>query len=118
SEGMASQARARTSEPRAQEPEPIDGALREAWAALDAGDAQRVRRLAEPLVGRARSADDRYEVAHLVGWGRLLAGHPEGASYALRMLPAGRLPDALLEGAILLDLGRPARAVRPLAEAL
>lgn len=118
SEGMAIEARARKSEPRAREPEPIDGALRDAWAALEAGDAQKVRRIAEPLVGRARSEEDRYEVGHLVAWGRLLAGDPEGASQALRMLPGGRLPDALLEGAIHLELGRPARAVKPLAEAL
>lgn len=116
SEGLQAQARARPREPR--EPEPIDGALRDAWAALEAGDAQKVRRIAEPLVVRARTEEDRYEVGHLVAWGRLLGGDPEGAAHALRMLPGGRLPDALLEGSLQLELGRPARAVKPLAEAV
>lgn len=92
--------------------------LAAAWTALEEGDARTVRRLAESLVARVRDDDDRYQVAHLLAWGKLLTGDPEGASTALRMLPRGKLPDALLEGAILLENGRPAQAVKPLVEAI
>ncbi|WP_236606878.1 site-2 protease family protein [Sandaracinus amylolyticus] len=114
---LQTQARMR---PRAAAPqsESLEAPLREAWSALEAGDAQRVRRIAEALVSRARTEDDRFDVVHLVAWGRALTGDPEGAAQALRMLPAGRLPDALLEGVIQLELGRPAQAVKPLAEAI
>lgn len=119
SEGLRDQARDRPrAAPAAKTPEPIEAQLREGWSALEEGDAKRVRRIAESLVARARDDDDRYEVAHLLAWGRTLTGDPEGASEALRLLPRGRLPDALLEGTILLDLGRRREAVRPLSEAI
>jgi Zn-dependent protease len=104
--------------PPAAEPEPLDVSLREAWTALEDGDAKRVRRIAETLVARARTEDERYEVGHLLAWGRVLTGAPELAAHALQMLPRGRLPDALLEGTVLLELGRRREAVRPLAEAI
>lgn len=114
-ESLSEQARARG---RAADPMPIEASLREAWAALEEGDAARVRSIAELLVPRAQTEQHRFEIAHLLSWGRLLTGDAEGAAAALRLLPRGRLPDALLEGAILLELGRPADAVRPLAEAI
>ncbi len=109
-----------TPRPRAPaaEPEPIDVLLRDAWTALEDGDAKRVRRIAEPLMARALTDDERYEVGHLLAWGRVLTGSPELAAHALQMLPRGRLPDALLEGTVLLELGRRREAVRPLAEAI
>ncbi|MDQ3032818.1 MAG: site-2 protease family protein [Myxococcota bacterium] len=118
SAGVRGQARARPSVAPSKEPEPLEAQLREGWSALEEGDAKRVRRIAETLVARARSDDDRYEVAHLLAWGRTLTGDPEGASEALLLLPRGKLPDALLEGTILLDLGRRREAVRPLTEAI
>lgn len=118
SEGLRD--RSRRAEPRRSVPPaaPVEPDLRAAWAALEEGDARTVRRLAESLVSRVREDDDRYQVAHLLAWGKLLTGDPEGALHALRMLPRGKLPDALLEGAILLETGRPAQAVKPLAEAI
>lgn len=118
SEGLRDQARARPRAEPTKESEPLDAQLREAWGALEDGDAKRVRRIAETLVARARTDDERYEVAHLLAWGRVLTGDPEGAAQALRLLPRGKLPDALLEGSILLDVGRRREAVRPLAEAI
>jgi tetratricopeptide (TPR) repeat protein len=118
SDGLRAQARARPREAPSKEAEPLETQVREAWAALEDGDAKRVRRIAETLVARARTDDERYEVAHLLAWGRVLTGDPEGAAQALRILPKGKLPDALLEGTILLDVGRRREAVRPLAEAI
>lgn len=117
SEGLLARAR-RPARPPGARPEPIDADVRAAWQALEEGDAATVRRMAESLLLRASSDDERYEVAHLLAWGRLLGGDPEGAARALRHLPPGKLPDALLEGSLLLELGRPAQAVAPLAEAI
>lgn len=116
--GLRDQARRRARPSRPPPDASIDAELREGWSALEEGDAKRVRRIAETLVARARSDEERFDVAHLLAWGRVLSGDAEGAAQALRLLPRGRLPDALLEGAILLDLGRRREAVRPLAEAI
>jgi Zn-dependent protease len=97
---------------------PIESELRAAWSALESGDARAVRRIAESLLARTRTDDDRFQVAHLLAWGKLLTGDPPGAAQALRFLPRGQRPDALLEGAILLEHGRPADAVGPLTEAI
>jgi Zn-dependent protease len=113
SEGLEAQARVAK-----REPPPIEADVKAAWAALEAGDAKQVRRLAESLVPRVRTDEQRFEVAHLLAWGRLLTGDADAAAAALRLLPRGKLPDALLEGAILLEVGRPGDAVRPLAEAI
>jgi len=104
--------------PRAPTTPTAEGTLRAAWGALEAGDAARVLQLVGPLVGRVTEDDERFEVTHLLAWGRLLSGDPRGAEQALRGLPRGRLPDALLEGAVCLELGRAAEAVPLLAEAL
>lgn len=101
------------------EERPLEPDIQKAYEALEAENPMLVRRLAESLVPRIRTDVQRFDVAHLVAWGRLLTGDPTGAERALRqLLPLGRRPDALLEGALLLDLGRADNAVGPLAEAL
>jgi Zn-dependent protease len=117
-DAIREQARAHERGDRAREAVSIEPELQAAWAALEAGDVGRVLRIAEALVPRAVTEEHLYQLAHLLAWGRLLTGDPEGAWAALDRLPPGRRPDALLEGAILLELGRPDEAVRPLAEAI
>ncbi len=92
--------------------------IKRAWGKLEEGDAAAVRRIAEPLVARVRTDDDRFDVAHLVAWGRLLDGDARGAAAALELLPPGARPDALIEGAVKLETGSPEAAVAPLAEAV
>jgi len=97
----------------------VEADIQKAYEALEDEDHSSVRRIAESLVPRIRTDVHRFDVAHLVAWGRLLTGDPVGAERALRqLLPLGRRPDALLEGALLLDLGRPEDALAPLSEAL
>lgn len=98
---------------------PIDPDIQRAYEALEAEQPATVRRIAESLVPRIKSDAHRFDVAHLVAWGRLLTGDPQGAERALRqLLPLGRRPDALLEGSLLLDLGRAEAALPALSEAL
>ncbi len=97
----------------------IEADVQKAYEALEDENHAQVRRIAESLVPRIRTDAHRFDVAHLVAWGRLLTGDPIGAERALRqLLPLGRRPDALLEGSLLLDLGRPDDALAPLSEAL
>lgn len=105
--------------PPAEGDRPLEPEIQRGYEALEAGNHAVVRRIAESLVPRVRTESQRFDVAHLVAWGRLLTGDPHGAERALRQLmPLGRRPDALLEGALLLDLGRGEAAVVPLTEAL
>lgn len=98
---------------------PIDADLGRAWEALEKGNPLTVRMIAEPLVARARSEDERFQVAHLVAWGRLLSGDVRGAEIALaRLLPTGKRPDALLDGALQLERQKFAEAADALSEAL
>lgn len=98
---------------------PIDADLARAWEALEKGNPLTVRMIAEPLVPRARTDDERFQVAHLVAWGRLLGGDARAAEVALaRLLPGGRRPDALLEGALLLEQQKYGPAADALSEAL
>ncbi len=98
---------------------PIEGDLARAWDALEKGNPLTVRMIAEPLVPRARTDDERFQVAHLVAWGRLLSGDVRAAEIALeRLVPAGRRADALLEGALLLERQKFAPAADALSEAL
>ncbi len=109
---------ARPSAPPADEA-PLEPEIARAYEALEAGQHGSVRRIAEALVPRVRTEAQRFDVAHLVAWGRLLHGDPYGAERALRqLLPLGRRPDALLEGSLLLDSGRGGSALAPLTEAL
>ena len=119
-EGMKPQQPGRTvAKPVPLEEKPLEPEIQKAYEALEAENHATVRRIAESLVPRIRTDAQRFDVAHLVAWGRLLTGDPVGAERALRqLLPLGRRPDALLEGSLLLDIGRPDNAVGPLAEAL
>lgn len=97
----------------------IDSEIERGFKALEERNASLVRSIGESLAPHARSADHRFQIAHLVAWGRLLSGDVGGARRALQqMLPPGQLPDALLEGAIRLELGNAAEAVPSLAEAI
>lgn len=96
----------------------LEAELQRGWQALEEGRPLMVRMIGESLLLRADSPEERYEVIHLVAWGRLLSGDPRAARNALAMLPTGRLPDALLEGAILLELGESGPAVPLLIEGI
>lgn len=99
--------------------ERIDAEIERGFKALEERNASLVRTIGEGLLPHARSADHRFQIAHLVAWGRLLTGDVSGARRALQQtLPPGQLPDALLEGTIRLELGNPAEAVPSLAEAI
>lgn len=121
-EGMRTQGQARpAARPTTEAPsdKPLEPEIQRAFEALEDGNHAQVRRIAEGLVPRIKTESQRFDVAHLVAWGRLLGGDPMGAERALRQLmPLGRRPDALLEGALLLDLGQESRAVEALSEAL
>jgi Zn-dependent protease len=96
----------------------IDAAIERGFRALEDRNAAMVRLIAEGLAPRVRTDEQRIQVAHLLGWGRVLSGDAAGARRALDMLPSGQLPDALLDGVILLESGRAKDAVAPLAEAV
>lgn len=99
--------------------ERIESEIERGFRALEERNATLVRTIGESLVPHVRSPDQRFQVAHLVAWGRLLSGDVSGARRALQQLiPPGQLPDALLEGAIRLELGNAAEAVPSLAEAI
>lgn len=96
----------------------IDTAIERGFRALEDRNAVMVRMIAESLAPRVRTDEHRVQVAHLLAWGRLLSGDPTGARRALEMLPAGQLPDALVDGAILLESGKAKEAVSLLTEAV
>jgi len=97
----------------------IDAEIERGFKALEERNATLVKTIGESLVPHATSADHRFQVAHLVAWGRLLSGDVSGARRALQQtLPPGQLPDALLEGSIRLELGNANDAVPSLAEAI
>ncbi len=96
----------------------IDAAIERGFRALEDRNAVMVRMIGESLAPRAQTDEHRIQIGHLLAWGRLLAGDATGARRALEMLPAGQLPDALLDGAILLESGRAKDAVPLLAEAV
>jgi Zn-dependent protease len=96
----------------------VEAEIQRGWQALEDGRPLMVRMIAESLLLRVESDAHRYEVIHLLAWGRLLAGDPRAAKNALGLLPAGKLPDALLEGAVRLELGEAREAVPLLAEGI
>ncbi len=96
----------------------IDAAIERGYRALEDRNAAMVRLIAESLASRVRTDEHRVQVAHLLAWGRLLSGDAPWARRALDLLPAGQLPDALLDGAIQLETGHPKEAVSLLTEAL
>jgi Zn-dependent protease len=99
--------------------ERIEAEIERGFRALEERNATLVRTIGEALAPHARTNDQRFQIAHLVAWGRLLSGDVGGARRALQQLmPTGQLPDALLEGAIRLELGNASDAVGSLTEAL
>ncbi len=96
----------------------LDAELQRGWQALEDGRPLMVRMIAESLLLRVDSDAQRFEVIHLLGWGRLLGGDARAARNALALLPKDKLPDALLEGAIRLELGEAEAAVPLLAEGI
>jgi Zn-dependent protease len=96
----------------------LEAEIQRGWQALEDGRPLMVRMIGESLLLRVESDAHRYEVIHLLAWGRLLAGDPRAAKNALGLLPKGKLPDALLEGAIRLELGEAEEAVPLLAEGI
>lgn len=97
----------------------IESEIERGFRALEERNATLVKTIGESLAPHARTNDQRFQTAHLVAWGRLLSGDVSGARRALQQLvPPGQLPDALLEGAIRLELGNAAEAVPSLAEAI
>ena len=95
---------------------PVDP-VEEAFAALERGDGQALVRVASELVSRADTTADLDEAFHLLAWGRLINGEPNEAYEALRSLSGERAADPALEGAVLVELGKPADAVPFLEEA-
>lgn len=89
----------------------IDDELQRGWQALEDGRPLMVRMIGEALLLRAETDAHRYEVIHLLTWGRLLSGDARAAKSALALLPSTKLPDALLEGAVKLELGEAEEAV-------
>lgn len=117
-QGGTARAPARAATPTLSD-ERIEQELERGFRALEERNAAMVRRIGEALVPHIRNEDQRFQVAHLVGWGRLLTGDVSGARRALQqLLPPGQLPDALLEGCIRLELGNAEDAVGSLAEAI
>jgi Zn-dependent protease len=82
---------------RAQEGDaPMRDALKQAYEALDARDAERVLALARPVALTAKTAQVRAEALQLVAFGFLLEGRVADADAAIAALPAGYHPHAKL----------------------
>ncbi len=89
--------------------------VQQAFEALERGDGQGLIRVASELVAKADSTEELDEAFHLLAWGRLINGEPGEAHQALTSLSGQRRADPALEGAVLVELGKPADAV-PLLE--
>jgi hypothetical protein len=70
---------------------------------------------ASELVTTAESTEELDEAFHLLAWGRLINGEPGEAHQALTSMSGDRAADPALEGAVLVELGKPQDAV-PLLE--
>ena len=90
--------------------------VQQAFLALERGDGPAVVEVASELVASAGSTQELDEAFHLLAWGRLISGEPSEAFEALRSLSGERQADPALEGAVLVELGKPEEAV-PLLEA-
>ena len=75
---------------------PMREALRQAYEALDARDAERVLALARPVALTSQTAQVRAEALQLVAFGFLLEGRVADADAAIAALPAGYQPHARL----------------------
>lgn len=98
------------------EPSTVASPVHRAFAALERGDGPELVRVASELVKEAGSTAELDEAFHLLAWGRLISGEPSEAYEALRSLSGERTADPALEGAVLVELGKPEEAV-PLLEA-
>jgi tetratricopeptide (TPR) repeat protein len=110
--------RAYQAEKNWQKDAPLQQAIKEAYAALEAGDPARVRQLAEALREQATTPISKGHVSHLLAWAHLMEGDATRARQALEMAPAGHRHDAFLEGSVLIATKRPSEAIGPLREAL
>jgi Zn-dependent protease len=90
--------------------------VQQAFEALERGDGQAVVRAASELVAKADATAELDEAFHLLAWGRLINGEPGEAHQALTSMSGDRAADPALEGAVLVELGKPDAAV-PLLEA-
>lgn len=93
------------------------GLVEQALMALERGDGQGLVGAASQLVAKGGSTEELDEAFHLLAWGRLLGGEPREADAALRSMSGDRNADPALEGAVLVELGRPNDAIPLLEEA-
>jgi hypothetical protein len=94
---------------------PPKSLVQQAFEALERGDGQALIRAASELVAQADATAELDEAFHLLAWGRLINGEPSEAHQALTSMSGDRAADPALEGAVLVELGKPADAV-PLLE--
>lgn len=97
------------------EPVAAPNLIQQAFEALERGDGEGVVRAASELIAKADSTEQLDEAFHLLAWGRLISGEPGEAHQALTSMSGERRADPALEGAVLVELGKPADAV-PLLE--
>ncbi len=100
--------------PLAEGAPPVD-LVQQAFQALEHGDGQALIRAASQLVTKAEGAAELDEAFHLLAWGRLINGEPSEAQEALTSMSGDRAADPALEGAVLVEMGKPDDAV-PLLE--
>ncbi len=93
------------------------GLVEQAFKALERGDGPGLVEVASQLVAKGGSIDELDEAFHLLAWGRLLVDEPREADAALRSMSGARDADPALEGAVLVELGRPNDAIPLLEEA-
>ena len=89
--------------------------VKQAFEALERGDGQALIGVASELVTSAESTEELDEAFHLLAWGRLINGEPGEAHQALTSMSGDRAADPALEGAVLVELGKPDDAM-PLLE--
>jgi len=89
--------------------------VKQAFEALERGDGQALIGVASELVTGAESTEELDEAFHLLAWGRLINGEAGEAHQALTSMSGDRAADPALEGAVLVELGKPDDAV-PLLE--
>ena len=95
---------------------PPQSLVQRAFEALERGDGQALIGAASELVAKADATTELDEAFHLLAWGRLINGEPGEAHQALASMSGDRAADPALEGAVLVELGKPDDAV-PFLEA-
>ena len=90
--------------------------VQQAFEALERSDGPALIRAASELVAKAEGTSELDEAFHLLAWGRLINGEAHEAYQALTSMSGDRAADPALEGAVLVELGKPTDAV-PLLEA-